>query len=168
MSRARRELESDLREWLRKPVADSELRDQFDVLADQLSLFSGFTWLWGPELYHRNRVLFRPFILSRFGTAYIENPKASYWDPVEWKGEIGKRLDTWLRQVESDGDVSLFRKLFLWKISAVGWRNRGTTLRSELLKRYLPAPASGLGLGLGRGGLQTLEAGRRAGAQPRG
>lgn len=136
MSRARRQLESDLREWLRKPIADSELRDQFDVLANQLSLFSGFTWLWGPELYRRNRVLFRPFILSRFGTAYIENPKASYWDPVEWKGEVGKRLDAWLRQVESDGDVSLFRKLFLWKMSAVGWRNRDTTLRSELLKRY--------------------------------
>lgn len=136
MSRARRQLESDLRALLGGPTADSELRDQFDVLANQLSLFSGFTWLWGPELYRRNRVLFRPFILSRFGTAYIENPRAFRWDPVEWKGEVGKHLDEWLRQVESDGDVSLFRKLFLWKMSAAGWRNRDTTLRSELLKRY--------------------------------
>jgi hypothetical protein len=136
MSRARRQLESDLRELLRKPVADPELRDQFDVLANQLSLFSGFTWLWGPELYRRNRVLFRPFILSRFGTAYIENPKAFRWYPVEWKGEVGKRLDEWLRQVESDGDVSLFRKLFLWKMSAVDWRSRDDVLRAELLKRF--------------------------------
>lgn len=117
-------------------MEDVALRERLEGIAEALSLFAGFTWLWGPELYQRNRVLFRPFILARFGTAYTENPREFDWHPVEWKGAIGTALDAWLREVESDRDVPLFRKLFLWKFAGVHGRKRGATFRAELLKRY--------------------------------
>jgi hypothetical protein len=136
MSRARRQLESELRALLREPMEDVALRDRLEGIAEALTLFSGFTWLWGPELYRRNRVLFRPFILARFGTIYVENPKEFHWVPVEWKGATGTALDGWLREVESDRDVGLFRKLFLWKFDGVRGRKRAATFGVELRKRY--------------------------------
>ena len=127
MSRARRQLESELRALLREPMDDAALRDRLEGVAEALSLFSGFTWLWGPELYRRNRVLFRPFILARFGTVYIEDPKDFRWEPVLWKGAMGTALDAWLREVEAERDVALFRKLILWKFAGIHGRKRSAT-----------------------------------------
>ena len=55
-------------------MADAELREQLEQLAATEISFAGFTWLFGPELYQRNRILFRPFILSRL----FERSAASY------------------------------------------------------------------------------------------
>src|SRR5437879_9249307 len=74
-----KELEQSVRALMQQPMADAELRDQLEKLAVTETSFSGFAWLFGPELYRRNRVLFRPFILSRFST-YMNLPK--------WKTEV--------------------------------------------------------------------------------
>ena len=91
-----KELEQTIRAMLQKQMADAELREQLEKLAAAEISFSGFTWLWGPELYRRNRILFRPFILSRFST-YMILPK---WktEVVHWKGDKAKTLDAWLAQ----------------------------------------------------------------------
>ncbi len=63
-----KELEQTIRALLNQSAGDAELRGQLETLAAAEISFSGFTWLFGPELYRRNRILFRPFILSRFST----------------------------------------------------------------------------------------------------
>ena len=65
------ELEQTIRSLMQRPMADAELREQLEQLAAAEISFSGFTWLFGPELYRRNRVLFRPFILSRVSTYMV-------------------------------------------------------------------------------------------------
>src|SRR5258707_6062174 len=69
-----KELEQTIRSLMQRPMADAEWREQLEKLAAVEISFSGFTWLFGPALYRRNRVLFRPFILSRFST-YMTLPK---------------------------------------------------------------------------------------------
>lgn len=56
-----KELEQIIRSLLQQPLADAALREQLEQLAAAEISFSGFTWLFGPELYRRNRILFRPF-----------------------------------------------------------------------------------------------------------
>jgi hypothetical protein len=53
-----KELEQTIRSLLKQPVSDAELRERLERLAESEISFSGFTWLFGPELYRRNRVLF--------------------------------------------------------------------------------------------------------------
>ena len=43
-----KELEQRIRELLRQPLADSQLRETLEQLAVAELSFSGFTWLWGP------------------------------------------------------------------------------------------------------------------------
>jgi hypothetical protein len=66
-----KELEQSVRSLLQQSIADAVLREQLEKLAADEISFSGLTWLFGPELYHRNRILFRPFILSRFSTYMV-------------------------------------------------------------------------------------------------
>src|SRR6266566_630523 len=101
-----KELEQTIRTLLRQPMADVELRGQLEKLAAAEISFSGFTWLFGPELYRRNRILFRPFILSRFST-YMVLPK---WktEVVHWKGDKAKILDAWLAEADQHDDADLF------------------------------------------------------------
>src|SRR6185369_2505550 len=118
-----KELESTIRSLLRQPLADTELRQQLDKLATDEISFAGFTWLFGPDLYRRNRVLFRPFILSRFST-YMTLPK---WrvEAIPWKGEKAAILEAWLAEVDRNDDADLFRRLYEWKLSArFDWRKR--------------------------------------------
>src|SRR4026207_115597 len=77
-------LEGRIRQLLGQPVSDEKLRAELEELATNESSFSGFTWLWGPALYKRNRILFMPFILSKFST-YMTLPK---WrvEQIAWKG----------------------------------------------------------------------------------
>ena len=49
---------------------DTELRDELEQLAVARA-FGGFTWLFGPPLYRRNRVIFRPFILNHFSSWHL-------------------------------------------------------------------------------------------------
>ena len=117
-----KELEQAIRSLLLRPSADVELREQLERLAAVEISFSGFTWLFGPELYRRNRILFRPFIQSRFST-YMVLPKWKV-QPILWK-EKAKILDSWLAEVDQNDDADLFRRLYEWKLSGVfDWRKR--------------------------------------------
>ena len=104
-----RELEKTIRVLLQQPMADAELREQLEKLAAAEISFSGFTWLFGPELYRRNRILFRPFILSRFST-YMVLPK---WktEMIRWKGDKARILEAWLVEVDKNDEADLFRRL---------------------------------------------------------
>lgn len=104
-----REVEALVRALLREPLEDKVLRERLEELGREPA-FPGLTWLWGPELYRRNRVLFRPFILSHFSTW-----EWGSWRIVPWKGETGRRLDDWISEADRLDDVELFRRLYLWK-----------------------------------------------------
>jgi len=69
-----RALEGRIRGLLGQPVSDEKLRERLEQLATDEISFSGFTWLWGPVLYKRNRILFLPFIVSKF-SSYMTLPK---------------------------------------------------------------------------------------------
>ena len=105
-----KEIEQSIRSLLQRPMADAELREQLEKLAAAEISFSGFTWLFGPELYRRNRVLFRPFILSRFST-YMTLPKWKV-QAIHWNGDKAKILDAWLEEADKNDDSDLFRRLY--------------------------------------------------------
>ena len=63
----RKALEKAIRRTLAEDWPDEQLSTKLEALAETEENFRGFTWLWGPELYRRNRLLFRTFILGRFG-----------------------------------------------------------------------------------------------------
>jgi hypothetical protein len=131
-----KELEQRIRGLLSQPLSDAALREQLEKLAvDEIS-FSGFTWLFGPELYRRNRILFRPLILSRFST-YLLLPK---WktETIRWKGDKAKILEAWLAEVDKNDDADLFRRLYEWKLSETfDWRKRDA--RAERIMTDLQA-----------------------------
>src|SRR5688572_33026800 len=110
-----KQLEQTIRALLKERLADAELRERLEKLAAEEISFSGFTWLYGPELYRRNRILFRPFILSRFST-YMRLPKWKF-KAVRWKGATAKILDAWLAEVDKNDDADLFRRLYEWQLS---------------------------------------------------
>ena len=136
-----RELESLIRQRLAATVSDPDLRTQLEPLANEEISFGGFTWLWGPILYRRNRILFRPFILSHFSTS-LRLPKWKL-EAVRWKGDIGRQLDAWLTEVDQNDDVALFRRLYEWKLEGLyQWTDRtkrGTHVFNDLIQRLREA-----------------------------
>lgn len=135
-------VEADVRRLLGQSLRDDDLRARLEELAGQWA-FPRLTWLWGPELYRRNRVLFRPFILARFAEMLFV--KRWQWEAVAWKGPIGEALDRWLAEVDQNDDVDLFRRLYRWKTSQSRWRpDSQATIRSDLVRRFekAPTPAS--------------------------
>lgn len=136
-----KELEQRIRSLVQQPMADAELRRQLEQLAATEISFSGFTWLFGPELYRRNRVLFRPFILSRFST-YMVLPR---WrtEMIRWKSDKAKILDLWLAEVDKNDDADLFRRLYEWKLGErFDFRKRDARAReitTDLLARFRAA-----------------------------
>ncbi|HEX5221078.1 MAG TPA: gliding motility protein [Verrucomicrobiae bacterium] len=140
-----KELEQTLRSLLKQQLADTALREQLEKLAAVEISFAGFTWLFGPELYRRNRILFRPFILSRFST-YMVLPKFRS-EQIHWKGDKAKILDPWLAEVDQNDDADLFRRLYEWKLEAkYNWQvrdKRSQEITRELLTRYRSADTTG-------------------------
>ncbi|MFG0332451.1 MAG: gliding motility protein [Maioricimonas sp. JB049] len=123
-----------IEQLLAADLSDAELRDRLEELSAAMA-FGGYTWLWGPELYRRNRVMFRPFILNHFSRTLIK-PQWE-WEEVEWKGTIGKCLDAWLAEVDANGDVDLFRKLYSWKHSTGEWSGVDQKRwQADLLERF--------------------------------
>ncbi len=136
-----KELEQTIRALLKQSAGDAELRGQLETLAAAEISFSGFTWLFGPDLYRRNRILFRPFILSRFST-YMLLPK---WktQTIRWKGDKAHILEAWFAEVDKNDDADLFRRLYEWKLSeSFDWRKRdarGHQIISDLRTRFQAA-----------------------------
>src|SRR5882757_3109309 len=98
-----KQLEQTIRALLQQSTGDAELRGQLEAIAAAEISFSGFTWLFGPDLYRRNRILFRPFILSRFST-YLVLPK---WktQTIRWKGDKANILEAWFAEVDKNDDA---------------------------------------------------------------
>src|SRR5437899_3596460 len=136
-----KELEQSVRALMQQPMADAELREQLERLAVTETSFSGFSLLFGPELYRPNRVLFRPFILSRFST-YMTLPKWKV-EVIHWKGDKAKILDAWLAEVDKNDDADLFRRLYEWRLDErFGWRKRdarASELMADLQSRFQSA-----------------------------
>lgn len=140
-----KELEQTIRSLLKQPLAEAALREQLEKLAAVEISFSGFTWLFGPELYRRNRILFRPFILSRFST-YMVLPKFRS-QQIRWKGDKGVILESWLDQADKNDDADLFRRLYEWKLETkYNWQlrdKRSEEIAHKLLSRYRSADTTG-------------------------
>jgi hypothetical protein len=133
-------VEADVRRLLAQSLQADDLRARLEELAAQWA-FPGLIWLWGPELYRRDRVLFRPFILAHFGTTLFV--KKWQWQAVAWKGPIGNALDGWLVTVDQNDDVDLFRRLYQWKAMRGGGMPREiAAIRDELVRRFEKAPTA--------------------------
>lgn len=129
------ELEAEVRALLEQQFRDEELRSKLEALAPEQA-FNGLTYLWGPELYRRNRVLFRPFILNHFAQMFQVGWD---WKPVRWK-DHAKTLDAWLEEADQRGDVELFRRLYPWKHSQNEWGGvDDKQWRKDLLTRFQAA-----------------------------
>jgi hypothetical protein len=135
-NRRRDQVEADVRRLLARKLPDADLRAELEVLARQWA-FSGLTWLWGPELYRRNKVLFRSFILAHFGSSQFVGGWS--WEQVAWKGKVAEVLEPWLAEADRTDDIELFRRLYLWK--AWGNTRDDAKVRGELLRR-LPMAAT--------------------------
>ncbi|QDU62821.1 hypothetical protein Pan216_36920 [Planctomycetes bacterium Pan216] len=129
-----REVERDVRNLLAAPLDVDELKEKLDSLVEEPA-FNGLTWIWGPNLYERDRVRFRPFILRHFATFLIDH--RWNWRRVRWKGSVAESLDAWLGRVDDEDDVELFRRLIAWKLERrVGWGIDHGQIQTELLRRY--------------------------------
>jgi hypothetical protein len=129
-----RQLRADIEAALADGLGDLELRDRLEHLA-QRRAFCGYAWLWGPPLYPRSRVVFRPFILSHFSESEQAGPWR--WRRVPWRGAVGEALEAWLRQADADGDVELCRRLYGWKLREIPARPaREARWRQDLRQRF--------------------------------
>lgn len=134
------DLETHLRRLLKEPLPDVALRTALEALATVESGFGGLTWLWGPVLYERDRILFKPLIMGRFATSYMDHKKR--WQNVPWKGEAAKALEAWLQKADALDDVRLVRKLIDWKTQGGFWRGRDQKAFLAELRRRLNTAAT--------------------------
>ena len=131
------EVEQEIRRLLDAPLADTELRDRLEEVAREPGFHGVPMTVWAHRLYERNRVVFRPFLLSHFRTFTWFRHK---WKAIPWKGGHAAVLEPWLTQVDAAGDVELFRRLYTWKVSSqAGWRGIDTIWRRDLLARVRAA-----------------------------
>ncbi|MFO0889985.1 MAG: hypothetical protein U0790_12700, partial [Isosphaeraceae bacterium] len=114
---------------------DLRLRDNLEGLRRDLN-FPGLTWYWGPELYRRNRVVFRPFILSYFSEVGL----GGTWGfrRIPWS-EHADRLVPWLAEARRNRDVSLVRRLLRWKFAGDRWGMDNAAWCREVEREYTSA-----------------------------
>jgi hypothetical protein len=135
LTREVKELEVELRPMLASRLDDKALRDELERLA-QRPRFPELTWLWGPVVGRRNRVLFRPFILSNFSSAALDSHGRLF---DAWKGETSAALETWLKEVDSADDIELTRRLFGWRLMSTPFKLREQGWREEIVRRFTRA-----------------------------
>lgn len=120
--------------WENQPD-DLRLRDHLEGVRRDEAL-PGLTWFWGPELYRRNRVVFREFILAHFSEHVREG--RLFARRVPWS-EHGERLAGWLTATRSHRDPWLTRKLLRWKFAKEPWGLDWEACRNECLRDYQAA-----------------------------
>jgi hypothetical protein len=121
-----RQLEMELCALLAIPQDDVALRRRLEELAREPA-FGGFTYLWGPALYRRNRVLFRPFILGHFAYWLAGAPR--FWGRTAWLRKTAESVDRWLDEVDAQDDPELYMRLWSWRIAP---SRPDTALETEL------------------------------------
>jgi hypothetical protein len=136
LKREAREMDAAVRSLFASATGDDvALRDKLEALA-QKPHFAEFTWFWGPALSQRNRVLFRPFILSNFSSVAL-NAKGVFFDA--WKDETAAPLERWLQSVDAADDVELTRRLYGWRLQHTPWKKRVGTWREDVVQRFSAA-----------------------------
>lgn len=109
------ELEQAVRQCLAR--ADRECLRGLEEGPAQHYGFGGLTWLWGPELFERDAVLFRPLILAKF--SWMTWGGGWNWNPTPWS----PKLENWLTAAEQKQDIELCQRLLQWKLLArVGFK----------------------------------------------
>lgn len=128
-----REMDAAVRELLARNLEDEPLRDALEALALK-PWFREFSWLWGPELAQRSRVLFRPFLLNQL-TPWALDAKGKAFEAWK-KPEVAAKLQAWLDETDRRDDVELFRKLYLWRLrQQVDWKKAEAQWRQDVLTR---------------------------------
>jgi hypothetical protein len=133
-ARQPRAVQAEIERLLASESNDRALRDRLDQIAQEPGFHGVPLPVWAPALYRRDRVLFRPFILSHFSTSTFFG---SSFKAVPWHA-YARDLDAWLQEVDRDDDVQLFRRLYRWRIAGA-WRSVEKEWRRELLARMRAA-----------------------------
>jgi hypothetical protein len=133
-ARKPRAVQAEVERLLASERDDRALRDRLDQIAQEPGFRGVPLPVWAPALYRRDRVLFRPFILSHFSTATFFGVS---FKAVPWRA-YARDLDAWLQEVDRDDDVQLFRRLYQWRIAGA-WRNVEKEWRRDLLTRMRAA-----------------------------
>jgi hypothetical protein len=131
MSEAAR-LKRTIEELLRNQPDDLRLRDHLEGVRRDPALPS-LTWFWGPELYRRNRVVFREFILAHFSD--VEQSGTRTWKRVPWRSHAD-RLEPWLTEARRNRDTLLARRLWRWKYAKEPWGIDSAAWCRELRQQY--------------------------------
>jgi hypothetical protein len=114
---------------------DLRLRDHLEGLRRD-EVLPGLTWYWGPELYRRNRVVFREFILAHF--SQFEATEARGSQRVSWQRHAD-RLETWLADARQNRDTAMVRRLLGWKFTKGPWEIDEEAWCRELVQAYRAA-----------------------------
>jgi hypothetical protein len=119
---------------------DAELKQRLEGVATQRA-FGGMCWYWGPKLYARNRVAFRPFVLQHFSDyALVQSTLSSPLQQIPWDGKQAPGLQAWLEEVDRADDVPLFRKLYAWKCRhRRGWGIDADQWCADVAQRFAAA-----------------------------
>jgi hypothetical protein len=125
------QLEDRLHALFAQRLEDAELRDRVQALDSPH--FPQLAAVWGPPLYRRNRVMFRPFIMQRLGPYW--------WGYPRWRGKNQEALEQWLAEADRLDDVELFRFLYTWKFLSCYWRPIRHWQR-DLVERFRAAGSS--------------------------
>lgn len=123
MALSPKELEVKVRWVLAQATDDLSLRRQMELLSQERA-FNGFTYLWGPVLYRRNRVMHRSFILAHFSNWQWKDSLLFPGHFIAWSGEVGKELDAWLVEADRVNDIQIFRRLYRWKDESLFKKSR--------------------------------------------
>ena len=132
--RETKRVQADLERLLAATLTDKELREKLEPLAKEPA-FDGLVWLWGPELYRRNKAMFLPLIRQHFG---IDNvlPRQGFV-LQKWEGEIATRLTEWLSELDTANEVDLFRRVYNRKhADPRGFGIDETVWQNDLLARF--------------------------------
>src|SRR5687768_6043462 len=103
-----RDIEPELERLLSSSQDDRALLSGLEELR-RTGPFGLLIHRWGPALYERNPVLFRPFLLSSFTTGGFDGKK---WRTIAWK-DVASQVEPWFIAVDAKDDVELFRLLYV-------------------------------------------------------
>ncbi|NLE59636.1 MAG: gliding motility protein [Planctomycetes bacterium] len=132
-----KQLQQTLEELFSHQADDQRLRDHLEGVRRN-DAFSGLTWFWGPQLYKRNRAVFRPLILEHFSEWYV-SPKGR-WTRISWS-EHSDALESWLVMAREARDSRLVRRLLRWRFAGRGWEIDHAAWNVAMLAAYRQAPS---------------------------
>ncbi len=131
-----KQLRRAIEQLLDSQTDDQRLRDNLEGLCRD-PLFPGLTWFWGPRLYARNKVVFRPIVLNHFSNWIAVGNR---WKRVAWSDHAAD-LEAWIEAARAARDVRLVRRLLRWKfMPAKGWGVDNERWSAALVEAYRVAP----------------------------